>query len=367
MSEPLSPIPTPPALLWRQLRLQYLPVVVFVAGVAAAAVIWTRWVAPPTLVAEVETIRSDVRSTHAGTLSNVTVKFLQPVRAGQVVGEVVITDSRVMEASLAVLRAEVDAIRFTMDPVVGQQRAVLDYERLLLDLMKARVDLVALQAQLIQAQSTFTRTSALYAAQLATDERFEETKNARDSFEAQVKAQNALVQRIDSGLHNFTAEGTNGQLSSPVQGLRAAIKVQEEKLRLAEAQLSPIPLIAPIDGVVTLVHRQPGETVAAGESIFQVSATHSDQLIGFLRQPLSLHLKPGTTVEVRTRTLQRQTASATITHVGQLLEPISPTLLAAMRLPVSNVPTEFGVRVVVAAPRGLSLRPGEQVDLIVQE
>lgn len=367
MSDPLSPIPTPPALLWRQLRLQYLPVVVFVAGVAAAAVIWTRWVAPPTLVAEVEAIRTDVRSTHAGTLSNVTVNFLQPVRAGQVIGQVVITDPRVMEASLGVLRAELDAISVTMNPVIGQQRAALDYERLLLDLMKSRVDLAALQAQLFQAESTFSRTKPLHESKLVTDEKFEEIKNARDSLDAQVKAQTALVQRVEPGLQTFTSEGSNGQLPSPVQGLRAAINVQEEKLRLTEAQLSPIPLTAPMDGIVTLIHRQSGEIVAAGEPIIQVSATHSDRLIGFLRQPLSLHLKPGTTVEVRTRTLQRQTASATVINVGQLLEPISPTLLAAMHLPISNVPTEFGVRVIVAAPRGLTLRPGEQVDLIVQE
>jgi HlyD family secretion protein len=367
MSQPLSPIPTPPALLWRQLRLQYLPVVVFVAGLAAAAVIWTRWVAPPTLIGEVEALRSEVRSVHAGTLANVKIQPLQPVRAGDIIAHVVITDPRVMEASLAVLRAELDAIRFTMDPVVGQQRTALDYERLLLDLMHARVELASLQAQLFQAQSNFARTSTLFENKLVTEERFEETKNARDSLDAQVKAQTELVTRIEPGLRSFTAEGPNGELPSPAQGLRAAIKVQEEKLRLTETQLAPVALTAPMDGVVTIVHRQAGETVAAGEPIFQISATRADRIVGYLRQPLPREPKPGSTVEVRTRTLQRHTGTATVTQVGQQLEAISPTLLAAMRLPVSNVPTEFGVRVVVSTPPGLALRPGEQVDLIIQE
>jgi multidrug resistance efflux pump len=367
MSEPLSPIPTPPALLWRQLRLQYLPVVVFVAGLAAAAVIWTQWVAPPTLVGEVEAIRSDVRSVHAGTLAAVKVKMLQSVRAGDVIAQVVITDPRVLEASLAVVRAELDAIRFTMDPVIGQQRTALDYERLLLDLMHARVELAALKAQLFQAESNFARTNALFTNKLVTEERFEEMKNARDSLEAQVKAQTELVTRIEPGLQSFTAEGPNGQLPTPAQGLRAAIKLQEEKLRLTEIQLGPVPLVAPMDGVVTLIHRQPGETVTAGESVYQISAVHSEHIVGFLRQPLPREPKRGHTVEVRTRTLQRQIGTATITHVGQQLEPITPTLLAAMRLPVANVPTEFGVRVIVSAPAGLVLRPGEQVDLIIHE
>ncbi len=34
--------------------------------------------------------------------------------------------------------------------------------------------------------------------------------------------------------------------------LRAAIAVQEAKVRLAESELSPLPLKAPIDGIVTV-------------------------------------------------------------------------------------------------------------------
>lgn len=367
MSQSLSPIPTPPALLWRQLRLQYLPVVVFVAGLVAAIVIWTRWVSPASAVGEVEAIRTDVRSVRAGALAGAKMTLLQQVRAGETIGQVVIADPHMIEASLAVARAEIEAIRFTMDPVVGQQRIALDYERLLLDLLHARVELAALTAQLFQAESTFTRTSALFANKLVTDERFEEAKNARDSLAAQVKAQTELVQRIEPGLKSFTAEGPNGKPPSPAEGLRAALHLEEEKLRLTEAQLMPVPLIAPIDGVVTLVHRQPGETVTAGEPIFQISATHSDRIVAFIRQPVSREPKPGSVVEVRTRTLQRQRGTTTVTGVGRQLEPISPTLLAAMHLPVSNLPTELGIRLVVPVPAGMNLRPGEQVDLILQE
>src|SRR3954466_8847080 len=104
MSEPLSPIPTPPAQLWRQLRLQYVPVVVFFAGVLAAALIWRHWVSPPTLVAEVESIHADVRSKQAGALAHVKVTPLQVVHAGDVLAEVLITDPRFIQASLSVAR-----------------------------------------------------------------------------------------------------------------------------------------------------------------------------------------------------------------------------------------------------------------------
>src|SRR5436190_20917088 len=99
MSDRLPPIPTPSAQVWRQLRLQYLPVVVFVAGLAAATLIWTRWVAPPTLIAEAEAIRTEVRAAAAGTLGGPAVELLQPVKAGQIVGHVA-GSPKVLEASL---------------------------------------------------------------------------------------------------------------------------------------------------------------------------------------------------------------------------------------------------------------------------
>lgn len=367
MSEPLRPIPTPPAQWWRQIRLQYIPVVVFVLGVAAATFIWMHWVAPPTMVGEAEAIRADIRSVHVGVLRGEKVTLLQTVKAGQTLGHVFTTEPAVAEASVAVLRAELDAMKFTMNPVMGQQRAALDYERLLLDMMKARVDLAALQAQLFQAQSTFDRTHTLFTNKLVTEERFEEVRNSRDSLQAQVKAQTELIARIEPGLKQLISGGPGGEAPSAVEGLRAALKVQEEKLRLTEAQLQPVALVAPIDGVITAIHRQPGETVTVGEPIFQITANRAERIVGFIRQPLTNVPAAGTTVEIRTRTFRRQVGTAMIAQVGNQFEPIGPTLLAAMRLPVTSVATEFGLRVLVTAPAGLNLRPGEQVDVIIRE
>ncbi len=367
MDDALPPIPTPAAHGWRRVRQQFLPGIVFLAGVAAAVVIWTQSVASISLVAEVETIRAEVRSVHAGALTNVTANLLQPVRAGDTLAQVVTTDPQVFDASLAVIRAELNLIRSTLNPVLGQQRSALDYHRLLLDLMGAKVTLAGLKSQLSQAEKVLDRTTTLYKTKLVTDEHFDEVKNSRDVLRAQLKAQQELVDRIEPELEKYKLTGLNGEVPSPAQGLRAAIKVQQEKLRLAEAQLRPVPLVAPIDGVVTLVHRKTGEAITVGEPIFQITAAGAAKIVGFIRQPVGESPKPGSTVEVRTRSLPRRSGTATIAQVGTQLEPISPTLLAALHLPVTHVPTELGLRVHVALPAGLALRPGEQVDLILRE
>lgn len=357
MSERLPPIPTPSSQLWRQLRLQYLPVVIFALGVVGAMFLWTQWVAPPTLIGEAEAVRTEVRSAQSGLLADLNVDLLQPVKAEQVIGRVIVHDPKVLEASLAVIRAEIEVLRTTTD---------LNFERLRLDWMTKRVDLVSLRSELHQSEATLARFTALHRIKLITDEEFDVAKNTRDAVEARMKAQEELINRIEPELRTMDEGEGRTMPAAAAAGLQAAVKQREEQLRLIEAQHSPVSLVAPIDGVVTMIYRRSGETVSGAEPILQISATRSARIIGFLRQPIPLEPTPGMEVEVRTRTFIRRVGTARVAQVGAQLEPISPTLLAAMRLPVLSIPTDFGLRVHVTAPEGLSLRPGEQVDLIIR-
>ena len=357
MSERLSPIPTPASQLWRQLRLQYLPVVIYFAGLVGAYLLWTHWVAPPTLVGEAEAVRTELRAAQSGMLADLNVELLQPVKAGQRIGRVIVNDPKVLEASLAVIRAETEVLRTTTD---------MNFERLRLDWMSKRVEQVSLQSELQQAEATLARTTALHRIKLVTDEEYDQARLSRDGISARLKAQSELISRIEPALQPTDVGSNRTMPSAAVEGLRAAIKQKDEQLRLIEAQLNPLPLIAPIDGVVTQLFRRSGEVVSGAEPILQISAVRSERIIGFLRQPLPVEPKPGMEVEIRTRTLQRQMAMATIAQVGLQLEPITPTLLAAMRLPITTVPTDFGLRIHVTVPAELGIRPGEYVDLILK-
>lgn len=358
MSDRLPPIPTPAAHVWRQVRLQYLPVVAFVIGLIGAYLLWTQWVAPPTLIGEVEAVRTELRAAQSGRLADLNVDLLQPVTAGQVIGRVIVNDPKILEASLAVIRADIEVLRTTTD---------MNFERLRLDLMTKRVELVALKSELQQAEGTLARITALQRIKLVTDEEYDQARFTRDGVQARIKAQEELISRLEPDLQPL-AMGQNRTIpTAAADGLRASIRQREEQLRLIDAQLSPLPLIAPIDGVITQIFRRTGEVVSGAEPILQISATRGARIIGFLRQPLPLTPKAGMEVEVRTRTFERRIGIARVAQVAQQLEPISPTLLAAMRLPVTAVPTDFGLRIHITPPADLDLRPGEHVDLIIRE
>ena len=360
----LGPIPTPPAQRMREIRLLYLPRVVFGICVVIVALLWSRWVAPATLVAEAEIQQVDVRSAQAGVVASLKVDMLQPVHRGDIVGQIMAVNPRILDATLTVIRAEVGMLSATMAGATDRQRNAIEFEKMQIDWMSRRVDLATLRGKLQLAESDLMRNAPLHKAGLISDENFEQLKTARDTFASQVDEQARLVAQMEPIVRSLAPRDDKDPALASQPALDAAIKVQEAKLKLAEEQLNPMPLIAPIDGVVSAVLRRPGENVIAGEAVLRVSAVRAERLTGFLRPPLSFDPKAGMTAEVRTRSSNRLVAATKITEVGAAMEMIPPSIAAALRLP-ANPPPEHALRVQFALPAGMNLRPGEMVDVVV--
>jgi multidrug resistance efflux pump len=349
------PVTTPWRYRWRDFRTGLLPGLLFVGCVLGIAQLWPYSAAAPTLVAEAEAPRLEVGALHAGRLASLNVALLQPVKAGEILGLVSVATPEVAAASLAVIRAELEFLRTSLAPAAGPQRVALDFSRLQLDWMRERVSLASLRVQLQQADADLRRASALHERQLMSDEGFDAARLLHQRLTAQLGEQSALVEQLAPAA---------GQPALPAstfaETLTAGLRVQEEKLRLAELQLHPVPLVAPIDGVVTGLHRQEGESVAAGQAILTLVAPQPSHLVGYLRQPLSLQPRIDLPVEIRTRSAARRSAPATIIGVGHALEPIPSTVLSLFN---RGGNPELGLRVHVSLPPHLPLHPGEQVDV----
>jgi multidrug resistance efflux pump len=241
----------------------------------------------------------------------------------------------------------------------------LEFERMQLDWMSHRVDRAALNGRLQQAEIDLSRAEPLFKAGLLSDENFTQLKIGRDSLKSQLEEKNKLVGQLEPLLQAFVASDSPATALSGEPALAAALKVQEAKLRLAEEQLAPVPLVAPFDGVVTVVLRRAGETVMAGDPVLRLTSAKTDRLAGYLRQPLAFTPKVGMVAQIRTRGSAPKSASTKITQVGAALEAIPATVVAAMRLP-PNTAIETGLRVEFAVPAGMDLKPGEHVDVSVR-
>lgn len=356
-----SVIPSPPGHRWREFRIQILPGLTFAVGLIAVILLWTQYVAPVSMVGRVEALRTDVASPKTGSLAQLHVARFQKVYTGQNVAYIVTTDPQVLSATLALIQAEVDMIRAEMGTSSQIERTAINYGQLQLDWMKERVDLATKRVNLQLAEAEFERTENLYHDKLVSGSEYDIAKNRVAALRTEVQEQENLVSALTQSVERLSSiTSTNTGINKHVL---ASIAVQEKKLKLAEAELGPITLKSPIDGVVSMIHRRYGEVVSAGDPIMTITASDAEHIVAYLRQPLYIQPTTNMMVRIQTRGLTREAAVDRIVAIGGQLLPINDALLP----PMKNPNQELGLPVLVHLPEQLrnKVHPGEFVDVTI--
>ena len=372
----MTPIPTPAGTLFREFRIQAFPYIAFMLVVGLTVWLWRGYVGPATWVGEVESVRGVVSSVGPGRLAQLQVDALQRVTAGQVVARVITVEPRILEAQISLSKARIDLIRVG-DSDLRKQNSRVNLESLRLNWMSRRVDWLSAKARSAYRQLEFARIEKLRSgvsnvggtAPLPVMSQNDLDISHRDTAieEATVKELEQLVAQIGGTIQQLSANRLEGQDSSSTS---AAIEVESKNLDLLESQMMPIDLVAPFDGVVSVVHRWSGETIQAGEPILTVSQEKPSRVVAFIRQPIQIQAQLGMKVEIRARGGRREMGVGEVLRIGSQLEPISSTLLPKTSgLPSGGISggtaIENGLPVLVSLPANLTLYPGEVVDLRV--
>jgi len=358
MSAP-TPIPIPLGQRWHDARLRVIPAAAFFCAIAAIAFLWKSNIAAPTLVGQAEPNESKVSCYRAGMLAQLDVARFQKVKAGDLIGQVLVTDPKILASSLSVIQAEIESLRVTMQPIARQQHTAMEYSSLQLDWMKQRAQLAMARVNLQLSETELQRTEALYKDKIISQRAYEQSKASRDRYNTEVNELSRIVNEQGRDLSQSQATNTIDLSQLNDQPLRAAIAVQESKLRLTEAELSPITLKASVDGMVNVIYHRTGEAIIAGEPIVTIAAYDPVRIVSYIHAPVMTEPSVGTRVEVRSRGPRREVGIANIVEVGTQLETIAPALAAPVKF--SNV--ELGLPISVSLPPNLKIRPGEIVDL----
>jgi HlyD family secretion protein len=361
MSETPSPVPIPAQKRWRELRQKYLPVIVFILALAAIAVLWRDHTLSRVIVGQAEPVLSNVSCYKPGVLAELKVNRFQRVKQGDVIGLVMVTEPRILASSLAVIQAEIESLRANMRPVAMQQHNAMDYDQLRLDWMKERTQLASARVNLELAGTEFHRTEELFKDKIVAERVYDQAKAARDRLQNEVENLTKMVDDAEKNIQMLQLTNSKELSSISADPLQAAIAVQESKLHLTEAELSPISVLAPIDGIVSTVFHRAGESVTAGQPIVAVATLTPVRIVGYLRPPISDEPQVGMQVEVRTHGLPRAVGSAHVLEVGTQLETVPPTLVGTVKL--ANV--ELGLPVEISLPEHLKIRAGELVDIVL--
>jgi len=357
--EPLTPVPTPTALRWREFRVRFLPVLVFLIACGSVGMIWKQSLSAPMLVGAVEIRSARVVVPYTGKIVQLNVDNFQVVTQGTAVAILVPNDPR---AALDVVQSELSILQAKLDPHLTQQRNETDYERLRMDWLLQRAELATARINLELAQIELVRTQELHSAKLVPDAVYDEAVNISRLWSADVEERSNLVASAEFGVRRLEALGAPLPEADPVRPLMATLQLEEQKLAEASVGTMPITLVAPMDGAIQIL-RQSGENLSQGDPVITITATEPEKIISYLRQPIPFEPKVGMHVQVRTRSLQAQTALAAIRNVGTHFEQITN----ALAIGKIGTPIDLGLPIEMNIPAGMKIRPGELVELTIRD
>jgi multidrug resistance efflux pump len=353
-------IPTPSHLHWREFRIKVLPPVVFVTVLTVAVSIWIQYAAAPNVVGQVEPIHASLASTRPGILTQFGSALNQAVHAGDVLA-VVIPDPKVLERSLAVIQAEIEQTRLGLNPIFNRERTDYQVENFRLRGLESRTRLAEARIKLQFNEAQFARISGLFLGDtnnVVSQAAYDAARRDVEVSRAEVDEETHAIAGIDEILKHL--DSVLEPSVSPTDAIRVAINVQEKKLALTEAELGPVSLLAPMDGVISAIAHRNGENVSAGESIVTVTSAKATRIVAYVPQPMSMEPVVGMPVRVTSRSLRRSSGVGHVESVGAWMSPIAPALLSH---PLPQQFVQIGLPVWVSVPPGMSFRPGELVAL----
>ena len=362
----LPPIPTPLTQRLRPIRQQWLPVFVMLLVLVLTIVVWRTLARPTSFVGMVETVQTVVTTPDAGVVTNVIVVPLQEVRAGDVVAEVITTDPRTVNSRLSVLRGRMQLTAMELDPILSRQRSALDYERLVVDCAQIKADLLTAKALLEGAKSKYDREAELLKQGVSSKAEYELALTAKQALEATIAEKEKIVALTEKSLERLAYMADTFVPGGENDPLKAALAVEEEKVRVFEAKMKPLELLAPIDGVVTILHKRAGEQVLPGEVLITITSKRAERIVGYLPQAFPVNPKIGMKVEVATRSpfsLRRSKSTATVLGISPHLESITNAIVRPAGL--QSAVSVLGRVVSVSLPTDLKLLPGQPLDITI--
>lgn len=352
--EPLPPIPSPTSQHWRQFRIHVLPPASFVVVLVLTVWLWSVNMVNPLLFGTAEGRQADILSPEAGRLVKLLVEPYQEVRAGDIIAVVDAVKPEVLTNTIAMIRAEMEAIRADAGFDTGDK---VRYAQFQLDWMQHRTELASMKVRLSWAMAEFARIEQLMKQNISFQQEYDTAKRDLEDAKEQLAEKEVLVEKSGQVLKSLNPDTFNPDTPA----VRAAIAVAQQQLKLAEAELQPTYLTAPISGRVSKLTKFAGAIVASAEVIATISDPNVDRIIGYVSQPIRLEPRVGMAVEIRTRGAQRMTGRAQITHVGPRIELFT----APLRIRGMGAAQERGLPFVVSLPPDLKLLPGELVDVTI--
>ena len=216
------------------------------------------------------------------------------------------------------------------------------------ELLQAEAERTAAAERLADAERDLERTSTLLAGGAVAREALDKAQMARDvaaSRLAQVSAQARLVR--------------GGPRREQIAAQSAVVAQTQAFLAAAEVALGRTVLRAPLAGVVTTRHREPGEVVAPGAPVFTLLDRDDRWVRVYVPEDRLGAVALGAPVVLRSDTFPGKTYRGEVVHLSSEAE-FTPK---NVQTPEERVRLVYAAKVRIVGDAGFELKPGLPVDV----
>lgn len=379
MSRPRK-IRTPIGQRVRFFRQRQLPVLIWIAAVAAAVALARRQSIRVDAIGIVEVRQAAVAPNVAGRVKFVIPDLYDAVRAGELVGGL---DEGRLVAELQVIKTEIGRLRavipaetariqaanasLRLDRQTEARRFAWNVEGAELDLLDRRVALEVDRVENERLTLVLGRLRRLVSTGTVSQAEVDEAALARKAVSIRIDENTRVIataeRRRDSARTRLEALEREAALppglETQLEPIRRAVAVQEARLAELTVARAGLALRAPIDGVVSHILLRPGETALAGAAVLAIADPKSTRVVAHIPEGSGhLDVRVGDRVQLQRRTSPTQVLEAQVLRVGPAVEEIP---LQGRRNP--NL-VEWGRPVLIAATGGnLDLYPGETIEV----
>ena len=344
------PIPIPWPVRFRMLREQVAPLFVFMVSIVAIYYLWINHARPVDIVGEVHRERAAVASLEGGTVLQIHVEPYTHVHKNDLIATIATTDPSILEARLAVIRAEIHLLTATMDPLVARRRADIDYQGLQVELLEQRLEKALVDIRLQQAQRDVARMERLFAENLISPAEVEAGRTSMKVLQEEQLRRQTIILSLQTELEHLALPDVERS-----DAMGAALAVHEQRLTMVEAELRPIMLRASMDGVLGSIEKITGEILMAGEPLTTIMSESSYYILAYMRPPIQT--RPAAGMDVRIITDSRESAIGKVLHVSPQLDELPEHFYTPGQRPQRALP------IVVSLPEQMNVIPGERVML----
>ena len=256
----------------------------------------------------------------------------------------------------------------------GMQLAALDRNELLARREEARARIAAARSVLAELESGFRKEeiseaqAAVDAARVRLRDAERDTARTKTLFEggavsqeaydkaelAEQLAKSQLVQ-IEERFRLLEA----GHRQETIATQRAQIAQAEASVQVIDAGLDNMLMVASFDGVITVRHREPGETVPGGQAVLTVMNREDRWVRIFVREDRIGAVKYGTSAEITTDTYPDKTYSGRVIFIASEAE-FTPK---SVQTTEERVRLVYAVKVEITNDPDNDLKPGMPADV----